>query len=135
MKSEVQKQRDGSPWGTVILILILAGIVVFSILFGCTKEEQHLLPDPIVGQWQRYLPWNADTVWTDYYYTFQRNGTGSEELTGQYVYDYRWTSSGGIIEITWDDGSGYSMPYEFQDGSNVTFFLKTGESYYRRKSR
>jgi len=31
-KTAVQKQREGSPWGTVILVLIIIGVMLLAVL-------------------------------------------------------------------------------------------------------
>jgi hypothetical protein len=38
MKTQVQKQRDGSPWGTVILCLIILGVLLLAAVLGCSRE-------------------------------------------------------------------------------------------------
>lgn len=62
-----------------------------------------------------YLIAGIDTVWSKYYYTLNRDGSGFEQLAGCYVWHLTWSSTDELFEVVWEDGSAYIYPYTFID--------------------
>ncbi len=95
--------------------------MVFFILLICTIscEKEYHNPqaerNQFVGEWQMYLIAGIDTVWSKYYYTLNRDGSGFEQLAGCYVWHLTWSSTDELFEVVWEDGSAYIYPYTFID--------------------
>ena len=124
MKTEAQKQRDGRDWTWIFIILIIIGVVALATLTSCSKDEP--ITDPLVGEWERYLPMKKDIILTGDVLILLPDGNGQfNQMT------ITWLRVWETLEVTMHDGS--EMIYSYiLDENELILYTEAGATAWRR---